>query len=58
MFRILKQSLLTGVVTEPPPESDDTELERLGIELRRRIEARLGRSLAIRQVGKECIAVF
>jgi Ni,Fe-hydrogenase III small subunit len=50
MFRILKQSLLTGVVTEPPPESDDTELERLGIELRRRIEARLGRSLAIRQV--------
>ena len=50
MFRILKQSLLTGIVTEAPPESDDAELERLGIVLRRRIDARLGRSLAIRQV--------
>jgi Ni,Fe-hydrogenase III small subunit len=50
MFRILKQSLLTGVVTEAPPENDDAELERLGIALRRRIDARLGRSLAIRQV--------
>jgi Ni,Fe-hydrogenase III small subunit len=50
MFRILKQSLLTGVVTETPPPSDDDELERLGITLRRRIDARLGRSLAIRQV--------
>jgi Ni,Fe-hydrogenase III small subunit len=50
MFRILKQSLLTGVVTEAPPENDDAEMERLGIALRRRIDARLGRSLAIRQV--------
>src|SRR5512147_458445 len=50
MFRILKQSVQTGVVTEAPPPSDDAELERLGITLRRRIEARLGRSLAIRQV--------
>lgn len=50
MFRILKQSLLTGVITEAPPASDAAELERLGIALRRRIEARLGRSLAIRQV--------
>ena len=50
MFRILKQPLLTGVVTEAPPPSDDAELERLGITLRRRIESRLGRSLAIRQV--------
>jgi Ni,Fe-hydrogenase III small subunit len=50
MFRILKQSLLTGIVTETEPVSDDAELERLGIALRRRIEARLGRSLAIRQV--------
>jgi Ni,Fe-hydrogenase III small subunit len=50
MFRILKQSLLTGLVTEAPPESDDAELERLGILLRRRIDTRLGRSLAIRQV--------
>ena len=50
MFRILKQSLLTGVVTEARPECDDAELERLGILLRRHIDARLGRSLAIRQV--------
>jgi Ni,Fe-hydrogenase III small subunit len=50
MFRILKQSLLTGVVTEAPPANDDAGLERLGITLRRRIDARLGRSLAIRQV--------
>jgi Ni,Fe-hydrogenase III small subunit len=50
MFRILKQSLLTGVVTEAEPASDDAALERLGILLRRRIDARLGRSLAIRQV--------
>jgi Ni,Fe-hydrogenase III small subunit len=50
MFRILKQSLLTGIVTEAPPPSDDAELERLGIVLRRRIDTRLGRSLAIRQV--------
>jgi Ni,Fe-hydrogenase III small subunit len=50
MFRILKQSLLTGIVTEATPPSDDTELERLGIVLRRRVDTRLGRSLAIRQV--------
>ncbi len=50
MFRILKQSLGTGVITEPAPEPDDAELERLGIEIRRRLDGRLGRSLAIRQV--------
>ncbi|MTW21119.1 NADH-quinone oxidoreductase subunit B family protein [Allochromatium palmeri] len=50
MLRILKQSLRVGRVTEPAPEHDDPELERLGIALRRAIDARLGRSLAIRQV--------
>ena len=50
MFRILKQSLKTGVVTETPPQHDDAELQRLGIELKRVIAARFGRSLAIRQV--------
>ena len=50
MFRILKQSLSTGLVTEPPPAATDLELERLGVELRRRIDARFGGSLAIRQV--------
>ncbi|MEJ2345697.1 MAG: NADH-quinone oxidoreductase subunit B family protein [Gammaproteobacteria bacterium] len=48
MFRILKQAISTGVVTEPAPP--DAELERLGLELRRHIHRRFGRSLAIRQV--------
>jgi Ni,Fe-hydrogenase III small subunit len=50
MLRILKQALRTGVVPEDPPEHDDAELERLGIEVRRHIDARFGGSLAIRQV--------
>jgi Ni,Fe-hydrogenase III small subunit len=50
MFRILRQSLRTGIVTEPAPACDDAELERLGVELRRQIGERFGRSLAIRQV--------
>lgn len=50
MFRILKQSLRTGIVTEPVPVCDDDELECLGVELRRCLGARFGRSLAIRQV--------
>lgn len=50
MFRILKQSLRTGVVTEAPPTIDDQDLARVGVELRRRIDARFHRSLAIRQV--------
>ncbi len=50
MFRILKQSLVTGIVTERPPACDDPELERVGVELRRQIGERFARSLAIRQV--------
>lgn len=50
MLRILKQTWHAGLVTEPAPEYDDPELERLGITLRRAIDVRLGRSLAIRQV--------
>lgn len=50
MFRILSQSLRTGIVTEPAPSSDGAELERLGIELRRQLGVHFGRSLAIRQV--------
>ena len=50
MFRILKQILRTGVVTEKAPQTDDAELTSLGIELRRAIHQRFGRSLAIRQV--------
>ena len=50
MLRILKQTWHAGLVTEPAPEYGDPELERLGITLRRAIDVRLGRSLAIRQV--------
>jgi len=50
MFRILKQSLRIGVITEAPPAIDAEELTRLGMTVRRHIEARFGRSLAIRQV--------
>lgn len=50
MFRILKQSLGTGVVTEAPPSLADARIEQLGIALRRRIDRRMGRSLAIRHV--------
>jgi Ni,Fe-hydrogenase III small subunit len=50
MFRIIKQILRTGVVTEKTPSIDDAELDSLGIELRRAIHQRFGRSLAIRQV--------
>ena len=50
MLRILKQILRTGLVTEKAPVSDDVELTALGIELRRTINQRFGRSLAIRQV--------
>ena len=50
MLRILKQSVRTGVVTEPTPSIADPELERLGVEVHRAVHERLGRSLAIRQV--------
>jgi Ni,Fe-hydrogenase III small subunit len=50
MFRILRQALRPGIITEPAPACDDPALERIGVELRRRIGARFGRSLAIRQV--------
>jgi len=48
MLRILGQSLRIGVVTEAAPI--DAELAALGAALRRRLDARFGRSLAIRQV--------
>jgi Ni,Fe-hydrogenase III small subunit len=50
MFRILRQCLRGGIVTEQTPALVDTELEAMGIQLRRVIDARFGRSLAIRQV--------
>lgn len=50
MFRILRQILRTGVITEPAPVTQDSELAMLGIAVKRRIHARFNRSLAIRQV--------
>lgn len=50
MLRIIFQLLRTGIVTEPPPTTDDAALEALGVELRRAIDARFGRSLALRHV--------
>ncbi len=50
MFRILKKSLRTGVVTEPPPDTADAELEAVGTELKRLIDKRFAGSLAIREV--------
>jgi Ni,Fe-hydrogenase III small subunit len=50
MIRILKRTLGTGIVTGSAPQVEDADLERLGIELRRQVAARFGRSLAIRLV--------
>ncbi len=50
MYRILKSCIRTGVLTEAAPTPDDAELEAAGGALRRAIDARFKRSLAIRQV--------
>ena len=50
MFRVLKQSLRTGVLTETAPVVEDAELAAAGAQLRRVLEQRLRRSLAIRHV--------
>ncbi len=50
MFRILRQCLNGGIVTEQAPVMEDAELEALGVQLRRVIDARFSRSLAIREV--------
>ncbi len=49
MFRILRQALRTGVVTEAVVDRDEA-LNTLGLELKREIDARMAGSLAIRQV--------
>ncbi len=50
MRRILFQSLARPALTEPAPDPADPELLLLAAELKERATARLGRSLAIRQV--------
>ena len=50
MLRILRQLWRVGVVTEPQPSTEQVEMEALGLELRRAIDARFRHSLAIRVV--------
>jgi Ni,Fe-hydrogenase III small subunit len=50
MFRVMKKTLFTGVVTERFKIPKDAELEQLGIEIKARIDQRFSGSLAIRQV--------
>lgn len=50
MLRLFKIILTTGVVTERIKPPKDDELERLGIEIKRRIDKKFSSSLAIRQV--------
>jgi Ni,Fe-hydrogenase III small subunit len=50
MYRILRSCIQTGVVTEKLPGADDAELQAAGVALRRLIDTRFKRSLAIRQV--------
>ena len=50
MFRVMKKTLLTGVVTEHFKIPRDEQLEQLGIEIKQGIDQRFSGSLAIRQV--------
>ncbi|GBD43340.1 Formate hydrogenlyase subunit 7 [bacterium HR40] len=50
MRRLYFHSLLSRAVTEPAPTPDERALAELGASLRARARARLGRSLAIREV--------
>jgi Ni,Fe-hydrogenase III small subunit len=50
MRRILFESLVTRPLTEPPPRPDEAALAELAGKVDRAARARLGRSLAIRQV--------
>ncbi|MGZ8143655.1 MAG: NADH-quinone oxidoreductase subunit B family protein [Methylosarcina sp.] len=50
MLRLYKKILTTGTVTERIKPPKDDELERLGIEIKRRIDRKFSGSIAIRQV--------
>ena len=50
MRRILFESLARPALTEPGPDAADPELAALAAELKQTAAARLGRSLAIRQI--------
>jgi Ni,Fe-hydrogenase III small subunit len=50
MFTILKKTLTTGIVTERFKTPTDTELEQLGIQIKRHIDRYFSGSMAIREV--------
>ncbi len=50
MLRLLNRIRRVGLATEPGPQRVDQELERLGIEVRRRLDRHFQGSLAIREV--------
>jgi len=50
MRRILLESLTRGPLTEPPPPPDEAALAELAKNVEKAAQARLGRSLSIRQV--------
>jgi Ni,Fe-hydrogenase III small subunit len=50
MRKTVFKNLLSRTVSEPPPVLDDAEVSALARQLERLAKARLGRSLAIRQV--------
>ena len=50
MYRILRKTLKTGVLTEAAPTGSDAALEALGIEVKRLVDKRFNGSLAIREV--------
>jgi Ni,Fe-hydrogenase III small subunit len=50
VLRLFKKIITTGVVTERYKVPKDDELEKLGIQIKRRIDKKFSGSLAIRQV--------
>jgi len=50
MRKILLESFTRGPLTEPPPTSDEAALAELAKQVRKAAQARLGHSLAIREV--------
>jgi Ni,Fe-hydrogenase III small subunit len=50
MLTQLGKIIRIGVVTEPAPAHDDAEMNRLGIEVKRALDARFSGSFAIRHV--------
>lgn len=50
MRKTLLKSIISGPLTEPAPRHDDAEIAELAAKLDRSSRARLGRSLAIREI--------